>query len=118
MASAYCVVNYPEKVPIYSGAWTPSTGTETLASVSVTLRDAAGAVAGSVSGVAATGFDSGAQAAPAAWYDFYPGPLGLNLTEPTYVSGQSIYSLEFVAIDSAGKRYSGVVCIILKPAGS
>jgi hypothetical protein len=116
MADAYSVVRYPEKLSIFSGAWTPDTGTETLSSVACTLRDATGAVAGGVNAAAATGFTDGASAAPVAWLDI--DPIALALTQPTFATGQSVYSLEFVATDSAGKRYSSTVAIVLKPAGA
>lgn len=113
MAGACTTMGFGEAVPIYSGAWVPTTGTETLSAVVCTLRDAQGAVAGGVSGTVATGFTSGASAVPVAWFDLDPTALGL--TEPT--TAQAIYSLEFTATDSLGKRYTSVVIIVVKPRG-
>ena len=113
MASNPAIVFYPEKVTIYSGAWTPDTGTETLSSVAVTLYDNQWAVAGGISSLAATGFDNLASAAPTAWFDF--DPVARTVSQPTPATGQAIYTLRFVATDSNGKRYASDVLLVLKP---
>lgn len=43
----------------------------------VTLKDSAGVVNSSVNGIAATGYDTGAQATPRAWYKVNVPSLGL-----------------------------------------
>lgn len=116
MANSYTVIIWPEKVPIYSGAFTPATGTETLSAVTVSLYDASGDIAGEVEDEPATGFTSGASAAPVAFFDV--DPIALGLDEPTPATGQAVYSLEFVATDSAGKRYVSTQALVLKPKGS
>jgi hypothetical protein len=107
---------WPEKVPIYSGAFTPASGTETLSAVTVSLYDASGAIAGEVEDEPATGFTDGASASPVAFFDV--DPIALDLDEPTPSTGQACYTLQFTATDSAGKRYVSTQALVLKPSGT
>lgn len=121
MSNGQCSVYYSEaNVRVQSGAFTPATGTLTLASVTVTLRDNNGAVAGGISATPLVqgtngGWDVGASAGPIAWFFFTPGAGGLSLPVPVAPDGD-LYTLEFLATDTespAGSYESVVVVKVL-----
>jgi hypothetical protein len=113
MAEAYAVVRYSEEVPILSGTFAPVSGTITLSSVTVTLRDATGAIVAGCNGVPATAFTSGASAAPYASYTLSFPELSLSA-----FTIQQVYTLTFLATDSLENTYESVICIVGKPDGS
>lgn len=96
MADAYTTIRLKEKRNIYADI-APASGTETIASVTVTLYDSSGAVAGAVSATAIVqgvngGFTIAADSDPQAWYFMDPTTLAI---------AAGYYTLAFLIIDSA-----------------
>lgn len=116
MAHAYLTCYHSEAFRVNSSEFEPATGTITLSSVAVTLRDAQGAIVEACDGVPATAFTSGASAEPYAQYQF--SPAGLNLDEPTMETGQANYTLSFVGTSSTGQKITSVIGITLLPDGA
>ncbi len=79
----------------------PPATTITISSVTVTLYDSSGNIAGGVSALTAS-FDSGAQAAPRCWYLLRPSVLAI-------VAG--IYTLAFVITDASGFVWEPVIIV-------
>ena len=115
MADAYTgVVRYNEVRDVY-GSIAPVSGTKTIQSVSVTLKDSAGAVAGGVDATAITqanngGFTPGADRAPEAWFTFSAAALALPV--PTKFTN---YEMHFVITDTQGRAWEPVTVITLAP---
>lgn len=87
MADGFVQLRAGEKRPVFAQAAAAS-GTITLSGAgTVTLYDSTGAVVTGWSGVPATGYDTGAQAAPRVWID-------VDTTTPTALAA-GFYSLVF-----------------------
>jgi hypothetical protein len=96
MADAFVILRLKEKRNVYADI-APASGTETIVSVTVTLYDSSGAVAGAVSATPIVqgtngGWTVAASADPQAWYRMDPTTLGISA---------GYYSLAFVITDSA-----------------
>jgi len=118
VADAYTKVKYRDRIDIESGTFVPDTGTETIVGCTATLFDASGAVVAAMDEVPVTSFTPGPQTAPYAIEGF--SPVGLGLHEPTFQTGQDVYSLDFEAVDDRTPpgHYVSTQCIIVKPRGS
>lgn len=89
MPDSFARIRQGEKRPLY-GQVSVSTGTLTIAASpapSCTLYDSAGNAVSGLSAVAATGYDTGAQAAPRVWLD-------LDSTSPIVLAA-GFYTLVF-----------------------
>jgi len=107
VADVYTVIRQGEKDLIYSPEYDPDSGTLTFASGTVTLYDAAGAVAGAVDAVAVTDFTSGASSGPQAWWL-------MDLTNAGLTLAPGVYELCFTMIDSNGRDRISVVGVTVK----